>query len=59
MFGNLIKAAVAVTLTPVAVVADVVRLPVTSEKPNGKAFECTEFLLDSAADNVKKAISDD
>lgn len=58
MFPNILKAAVSVVLTPVAVVVDVVRLPVTAEKTTGRAFECTEFLIDSAAKNVKKIVED-
>lgn len=56
MFGKLLKATVAVALTPVAVVTDVFRLPFTAEKHNGRPFECTEYLFNSAAENVKSAI---
>jgi hypothetical protein len=56
MFDKLLKAAVAVTLSPVAVAVDIVRLPFTAEDPKGKPFGCTETLLKSAADNVKDAV---
>ena len=56
MFINLLKAAVAVTLSPVAVVVDVVRLPGTASEMNGRAFGCTEELLKSAAKNIKEAV---
>jgi len=58
MFGllnNLAKAAVATVVTPVAVVADVVRLPVTADN-NSSAFELTEKSLEGIAKNLSKAI---
>lgn len=56
MFGKLLKATVAVALTPAAVVTDIVRMPFTAEKHNGQPFECTGYLFNSAAENVKRAI---
>jgi len=56
MIGKLFKATVAVALTPAAVVADIVRMPFTAEKHNGQPFECTGYLFNSVAENVKSAI---
>lgn len=57
MFNRLVKAAVAVTLSPVAVVADVVRLPSTAF--DGKpAFGLTESMLNAAGENVAKAVGE-
>lgn len=56
MFGKLLKATVAVALTPAAVVTDIVRLPFTDKKHNGQPFVCTGYLFNSAAENVKGAI---
>jgi hypothetical protein len=59
MFGileNLTKAAVAVVLTPVAVVVDVVSLPASSMDHRRGAFDNTEKLLKAAAKNVEEAI---
>jgi hypothetical protein len=58
MFGlltNLTKAVVSVALTPVAIVADVVRLPITAEDIHGEAFGLTEKLLNNAASNINDA----
>lgn len=51
-FSGLIGAAVKVTITPIAVVKDVVNVA-TGEEPNA-----TKSLLDSAGDDVKDAIND-
>lgn len=59
MFGmieKLTKAAVAVALTPVAVVVDVVTLPATSCDLHRGPFDNTGNLLKSAAKNVEEAI---
>lgn len=55
MFGNLLKAAVATVLTPVAVVIDIVKLPVTAEVGRDP-FEQTEGMMKSVGDNIKKAL---
>ena len=59
MFGNLMKAAVAVALTPVAVVVDLVTLPVSAERGDDHPFGRTTKLLNSAGKNVEKAIDGD
>jgi hypothetical protein len=59
MFGmleKLTKATVAVALTPIAVVVDVVSLPATSMDLKRGAFDNTEKLLKSAAQNVEDAL---
>ena len=59
MFGmleKLTKATVAVVLTPVAVVVDVVSLPATSMDHRRGAFDNTSELLRAAAKNVKEAV---
>ena len=54
LFTNLLKAAVSVAITPVALVADVARLPSTAY--NGKdAFGLTGSLLKNAGQYVKEA----
>lgn len=55
MLGNLLKAAVAVTLSPVALVVDIVTLPASAEADNG-AFDRTAVLLKSAGENVRQAV---
>jgi len=50
LFTNVAKAGVAVALSPVAVVADVVRMPF-----EGKPFELTETLLKNAAKSINEA----
>lgn len=58
MIGNILKAAVATALTPVAVVIDVVRLPVTSSDPHLDVgpFDATGYLCKAAKDNIKEAL---
>lgn len=56
MLGNLTKAAVAVALTPVAVVADVVTLPASAEDPRRGPFDKTGALLKAAGENIKQAV---
>lgn len=55
MLGNLIRAAVSVALTPVAVVADALTLPATAER-SSHPFGRTEWLLKNAGQNVKQAL---
>jgi len=62
MFGmleKLTKATVAVALSPVALAVDIVTLPVSAENGEPHPFGRTEKLLDSAGDNIKKAVSSD
>lgn len=56
MLGNLFKAVVATALTPVAVVVDIVKIPVTSEDYRRSTFEQTEKMLESVGDNISKAL---
>lgn len=55
MFGNLLKAAVAVVVSPVAVVVDVVTLPATAFERKD-AFHRTASLLSSSGKNIMKAV---
>lgn len=57
MFGNLLKAAVAVALTPVAIVADVVTMPASADRGDAHPFGMTGALLKAAGENVSKAVS--
>lgn len=54
---KLTKAAVAVTLSPVALAVDIVTLPVSAENGD-EPFKRTEKLLSSAGENVSKALKD-
>lgn len=56
MFENLLKAVVATALTPVAVVVDIVKIPVTSSDHRRSAFEQTEKMLESVGGNISKAL---
>lgn len=56
MFSNLFKAAVATALTPVAVVVDIVKLPVTADDHRRSPFEETNKMLESVGDNISKAL---
>lgn len=59
MFGmleGLAKATVAVALTPVAVVADVVTLPASADDPRRGPFDRTANMLETAGDNIKEAL---
>lgn len=55
ILGNLTKAAVAVALTPVAVVVDTLMLPSDAESSNS-AFNRTGKLLSEAGKNIEKAV---
>jgi hypothetical protein len=56
MIGNLAKAAVAVALTPVALMVDVVTLPLSAMDLHAGPFDRTKVLLNSTGENVHKAI---
>lgn len=56
MFGNLLKAAVAVVAAPVALVVDIVTLPASAEHSTCGAFDRTAAMLDAAGDNMKQAV---
>lgn len=56
MFGNLLKAAIAVVAAPVALVVDIVTLPASAEHPIRGAFDRTAAMLDAAGDNMKQAV---
>lgn len=56
MLLSLTKAAISVALTPVAVVVDIVSLPVSSEHPTKGAFDNTATLLKNAGEQVAKAV---
>ena len=56
MFGilnSVLKTAVAVVATPVALVADIVTLPASADDPQRGPFDRTESMLDDAWDNLK------
>jgi len=58
MFGlleNLLKATVAVVVTPVALVADIVSIPFDSSS-NTEVFSRTSGLLDDAGKALKEAV---
>lgn len=59
ILGNLTKAAVAVALTPVAVVMDVVTLPASAERGDDHPFQRTGDLLNAAGKNISKAVDGD
>lgn len=56
MLTKLTKAAVAVTLAPVALVVDIVTLPASAESLTRGPFDRTAKLLESAAKNVSESI---
>ncbi len=56
MFGSLLKAAVGVVLTPIAVVVDIVTLPATADTPHRGAFDNTGHMLNSVGKNIDKAL---
>lgn len=56
MLTNLLKAAVALAVTPVAVVADVLTLPASAEHPTRGAFDRTGQMLKAVGDNMKEAV---
>lgn len=53
---NLAKAAAAVAITPVAVVADVVTLPASSMDPHRGPFDRTAKVLDAAGKCAMEAV---
>jgi hypothetical protein len=55
MLKNLTKAATAVALTPLALVADIVTLPASALKYE-PPFKATGTLLEIIADNAKKSV---
>lgn len=58
MFTSLLKAAVAVAVSPLAIVADAVMMP--GDAADGKEFAPrTSKLLRAAGDNVTKAVSEE
>lgn len=56
MFTKLFKATIAVALSPVALVVDVVTLPASAEKRGAGPFDRTSDLLKTAGKNIKDAI---
>lgn len=59
MFGmllNLSKAVVSVAVAPVALVADIVTIPVSASEPNTGPFDRTAALLKNAGDCVEAAV---
>ena len=56
MLVNLLKAATAVVLTPIALVVDIVTLPESSCDIRKGAFDRTSALLDAAGKNVMDAV---
>ena len=59
MLFELVKAAAAVALSPVALVADIVTLPASSCDYTRGPFDRTAKLLDAAGKNVSKAVKPD
>jgi hypothetical protein len=59
ILGNLTKAAVAMALTPVALVVDLVTLPASANRGDDHPFGRTGELLNAAGKNVSKAIDSD
>jgi hypothetical protein len=57
LFTNVLKAAVAVVVTPVAIVADVLTLPASSMDPHRGPFDRTASMLGAAGDCIKAAIT--
>lgn len=55
ILSSITKAAVAVAVTPLAVVADVVKLPATADS-NKHPFQHTKEMMGAAADNIKNAV---
>lgn len=56
LLSNLAKAAVAVAVTPVAIVADVLTLPESSCDPHRGAFDKTAKTLNQAAEAFNEAV---
>ena len=59
ILGNLTKAVVAVALTPVAVVADVLTIGASADRGDDHPFGRTAKLLNAAGENVSKAVDSD
>jgi hypothetical protein len=57
MLANLTKAAVAVAVSPIALVADLVTLPASSMDPHRGPFERTGNMLNTAGECVTRAIA--
>lgn len=58
MIRELLKATISVALTPVSVVADVVRIPLTGYNDD-HPFKLTKALIENAARQVSKAVGDE
>lgn len=58
LIGKLTKAAVAVTLSPVALVVDLVTLPASAERGDDHPFQRTGNLLNQAGKNITSALVD-
>lgn len=56
MISKLAKAAVAVAVTPVALVVDVVTMPASADRGDSHPFKRTGQLLEVAGKNVKEAV---
>jgi hypothetical protein len=56
MITNLLKAAIAVAVSPVAAIVDIVTLPASAFE-NKDAFHRTASLLESAGENVTRAVN--
>jgi hypothetical protein len=59
ILGNLTKAAVAVALTPIALVVDIVTLPASAYRGDVHPFGHTVDLLNEAGKSANKAIDSD
>jgi hypothetical protein len=55
--SDLLKATVAIVMTPVALTIDVLTLPASAERGDSHPFNRTGFLLKSIGKNVKKVIT--
>jgi hypothetical protein len=58
IFKSLVKATVAVAVTPVAIAVDLVKLPATADS-NKHPFQHTKEMAKAAADNLKNAVDPD
>ena len=56
MFGKLLKAAVAVAVSPVALAVDIITIPASADKIGVGPFDRTAGLLKAAGKNVKDAV---
>jgi hypothetical protein len=59
LLGNLTKAAVAVALTPIALVVDIVTLPASAYRGDDHPFGRIGHLLNAAGKSVNKALDSD